>query len=270
MPDTQEIKNAIVNALAAFGTKPLVEAATALLESLGYKSERRFPLTPNTAKNFVATFGKDRPLNKEHALIEAWQSGDFLFQLTDTEVRTAAGGNLEFQFEGNGRWDGAEINSFLFLAVTLAKPQYNRTQLSGITRAVNRLFNMPVIVLFRHGNTLTLAIIPHRLHKRDPSEDVLEKVTLIKDIRIANPHRGHIEILFDLSFGELHEKHGFSNFVALQTAWQSRQLVFLGAPSCRVPQGRPQAGRQGSHLRHSPHHAPDVLLVHQGKGTDSR
>jgi hypothetical protein len=209
MPDVHDTKHAIANALAGFGSKPLAAAATALLESLGYKSERRFPLTPNTAKNFVATFGKDRPLNGVLALIEDWQSVDFLFQLTDAEVRTAAGGSLEFQFEGKGRWDGAEINSFLFLAVTLAKPQYNRTQLSGITRAVNRLFNMPVIVLFRHGDTLTLAIIPHRLHKRDASKDVLEKVTLIKDIRFANPHRAHIEILFDLGAG--HRGHILTN-----------------------------------------------------------
>src|SRR5690349_23387293 len=43
--------------------------------------------------------------------------------------------------------------------------------------------------------------------------DVLEKVTQIKDISIASPHRAHIEILFDLSFDELKKNHPFSNFV---------------------------------------------------------
>src|SRR5690606_28830088 len=61
---------------------------------------------------------------------------------------------------------------------------------------------------------------PRRLHKRDESRDVLEKVTLIKDIRFANPHRAHVEILSDLGFDALHEKHSFSNFVELQNAWQ--------------------------------------------------
>ena len=220
MPVPLDTKQAIQTALAEFITKPLAAASIGLLESLGYRSDKRFALNPNTAANFVATFGQDKPLNAEHAMLADWQTVDFLLQLTDAEVRAAAKGNAEFQFEGRGRWNGSEVNSFLFLAITLAKPQYNRTQLSGITRAVNRLFNMPVIVLFRHGETLTLAIIPHRLHKRDASKDVLEKVTLIKDIRLANPHRGHIEILFDLSFPELHEKHNFSNFVELQAAWQ--------------------------------------------------
>jgi len=220
MPEALDTKQAIVNALAAFGSKPLAEAATGLLESLGYKSDRRLSLKPNTAENFVATFGQDKPLNPEHALLADWQSVDFLFQLTDAEIRAAAGGNLEFQSEGQGRWNGAEINSFLFLAISLARLQYSRTQLSGITRAVNRLFNMPVIVLFRHGDTLTMAITPHRLHKRDASKDVLEKVTLIKDIRFGNPHRAHIEILFDLSFSQRRQNHKFTNFVALQAAWQ--------------------------------------------------
>ena len=39
---------------------------------------------------------------------------------------------------------------------------------------------MPVMILFRHGDTLTLSIINRRLHKRDESKDVLEKVK-IKD-----------------------------------------------------------------------------------------
>ena len=38
---------------------------------------------------------------------------------------------------------------------------------AGLTRAVNRLFQMPAMILFRHGDTLTLAVINRRLHKRD-------------------------------------------------------------------------------------------------------
>src|SRR5437867_3175480 len=74
--------------------------------------------------------------------------------------------------------------------------------------------------LFRHRDTLTLAVINRRLHKRDESKDVLEKVTLIKDIRFDAPHRAHVEILFDLSFDALHDKHAFTNFVELYAAWQ--------------------------------------------------
>jgi hypothetical protein len=79
---------------------------------------------------------------------------------------------------------------------------------------------MPVMLLFRHGDTITFSIIRRRIHKRDESKDVLEKVTLIKDIRFSNPHRAHIDILHDLSFSELFEAHRVANFVQLQDAWQ--------------------------------------------------
>ncbi len=277
-------KQAILNSLASFASKPLAEAATALFESLGYKSQKRIALKPNSAETFTETFAKDKTLNPDHTLLADWQSVDFLFQFTDEEVRAAAAGNEQFKFEAHGRWNGAEINSFLFVAIALAKPTYTRTQLSGITRAVNRLFPMPVMLLFRYGDTLTLAIINRRLHKRDESKDVLEKVTLIKDIRSANPHRAHVEILFDLSFDALRDKHDLANFVALQAAWQkaldSSELdkrFFRKSPTgisgrwtTRNFPGRAQTERQGSHFCHPPHHAPHVLLVCEGKGAYPR
>ncbi|MGI8965267.1 MAG: Eco57I restriction-modification methylase domain-containing protein, partial [Limisphaerales bacterium] len=153
-------------------------------------------------------------------MLADWQSVDFLFQLTDDEVRAASGGNQQFLYESKGKWNGAAMESYLFFAVALQPKEYTRTELSGITRAVNRLFPMPVMLLFRHGETLTLAVTNRRLHKLDESKDVLEKVTLIKDIRFANPHRAHLEILCDLSFDDLREKHDFTNFVTLHGAWQ--------------------------------------------------
>jgi adenine-specific DNA-methyltransferase len=213
-------KQAIVSALAGFVGKPLAEAATLFFESLGYKSEKRIILKPNSAETFVATFAKDKALSPDHALLADWQSVDFLFQLTDDEIRAAAIGNQQFLFDSKGKWSGAAMESYLFFAITLKQPHYSRTELSAITRAVNRLFPMPAMLLFRHGDTLTLAVINRRLHKLDSSKDVLEKMTLIKDIRLVEPHRAHIEILSDLSFDSLRERHDFSNFVTLHAAWQ--------------------------------------------------
>jgi hypothetical protein len=81
---------------------------------------------------------------------------------------------------------------------------------------------MPVMLLFRHGETITFSIIRRRIHKRDESKDVLEKVTLIKDIRFAEPLRAHIEILNDLSLPVLYDEFYFHNFVGLQQAWEKR------------------------------------------------
>jgi len=215
-----ETKRAIENSLKSFAGTPLAMAASALFETLGYKSEKRFNLQPNTAAAFLSEFGQRRTFNGEQAIVDDWQSVDVLFQLTDDEVRAAADGSQQLLFDSKGKWDGAVMESYLFFAIALKEPYYTRTQLSGITRAVNRLFPMPAMVIFRHGETLTVAVINRRLHKRDESKDVLEKVTLIKDVRITAPHRAHVEILFDLSFDALEEKHTFANFVGLHAAWQ--------------------------------------------------
>ncbi|MFM5955602.1 MAG: hypothetical protein ACKOQ2_00300, partial [Dolichospermum sp.] len=53
--------------------------------------------------------------------------------------------------------------------------------------------------------------------KLDRDKDVLEKITLIKDININSPHRAHIEILADLSLTSLPD---IQNFDQLHTAWQ--------------------------------------------------
>jgi adenine-specific DNA-methyltransferase len=209
----QDVKKAIETALQTFPNLPLADAAAHLFEVLGYTSDRELKLSPNTLDTFVATFAQGETLNDHYALPGEWKSIDFLFQLTDDEIRAA--GHQQFLLQSQGTYNRAVINSFLFFALELQGNHYTRTVLAGITRALNRLFDKPVIVLFRHAETLTLAVINRRPHKRDEGKFVLEKVTLIQDIQCRNTHRAHIEILFDLSLAALHTKHGFTNFVEL-------------------------------------------------------
>ena len=213
-------KEAIEESLKGFSPLSLEQASLKLFDVLGYKSEKRLVLRPNNAATFLETFVQQKPFNKEQALLDDWGTVDFLFQLTDTEIQSGGQGSLEFS--SKGKFEGANIESYLFLAIILKKPRYTRTQLSAITRAINRLFSMPVMLLFRHGDTITLSIIRRRTHKRNESKDVLEKVTLIKDIHFADPLRAHIEILNDLSLPTLYDEFYFHNFVGLQQAWEKR------------------------------------------------
>lgn len=213
-----EQKGQIESSLNAFSSLPLDQAAIQLFQALGYTSDRRIPLSPNTADHFIATFDLEHKLRPDQALTADWQSVDFLFQLTDAEIRNAGQGMLSF--DSKGTFDGAIMESCLFFAIHLTREGYTRTQLASITRAVNRLFDMPVMLIFRHGDTITISVIRRRLHKRDDSKDVLEKVTLIKDIRLLNPHRAHIEILHDLSLESLCAVSPVTNFVDLYNSWQ--------------------------------------------------
>lgn len=211
-----EIKREIQESLGAFESAPMAQAATRLLKTLGYESEKRLSLSPNSAEAFLRSFGQERPVNAEEAKIDDWKSVDLLFQITDDEV--AASGQLKF--DSSGSFNGALIRSYLFFAIELKEEHYTRTELAGITREINRLFPMPAMVLFRHGATVTLAVINRRLNKRDEAKDVLEKVTLVRDVRLSNPHRAHVEILFELSLAALQVKYQVTNFVQLHEAWR--------------------------------------------------
>ncbi len=212
------LKHDIQQALHACNHGPLTLSARALLETLGYRSDKRLDLSPNSAAEFQAQFDPQSRMNAAKALLPDWRSVDLLQQITEDEIGPAlsAQGRL-FQ---NRTVDDSNIQSYLFFAVDLTGAQYTRTQLAAATREINKLFPMPAMVIFRHGESLTFAIIARRVHKRDVNRDVLEKVTLIKEIRCAGPHRAHVEILADLALPNLAAKHGMANFVDLQRAWE--------------------------------------------------
>jgi hypothetical protein len=216
----QDVKSAIAEALKASGNGSLRSNATRLFNTLGYTSEKTIELTPNTPENFLHEVDQQKRLRKDKALFSKWKSVDFVFQITGEEIKAGGSAQISLQFDPHKKIDNRIIESYLFLAIKLRKGHYTRTDLSTITREINKLFPMPVLILFLNGETLTLSVINRRLHKRDKSRDVLEKVTLVKDIRFAAPHRAHIEILYDLSFANLYDRYRFSNFVALHDAWQ--------------------------------------------------
>ncbi len=212
-----ELRQAIQQALAAFGHGPLVASATTLFETLGYRSAKRLLLEPPPGESPAATFSKlFGEIDAAKALTADWRSVDMVFQLTDAEIRDSAQIGL---FDSSTQYDGAIINAYLVLALELTGASYTRSQLADITRAVNQRFAMPVLIVFKYDALLTLALIKRRLNLRDSARDVLEKVTLIKDVRYADPHRAHIEILYDMALPQLAQRHRIHNFVSLQAAW---------------------------------------------------
>lgn len=226
MPDATEARRQIEAALQAFGAKPLREAGLGLLETLGYRSAHPFKVSG--LDEFRRLLDQKGRLNEKQAFTEEWKTVEFLCQVTDDDVVNSTQGR--FTFANRDGFEPGLIQSYLFLAIDLPSPaqragerkkkDWTRTELAQITRAVNRVFDMPAMLFFRHGETLTFSVIDRRLHKRDATRDVLEKVTLIKDIRVASPHRAHVEIFHDLSIEPLHAKHEFDCFDGLHKAWR--------------------------------------------------
>lgn len=218
------LREAIKQSLAACAAGPLAEGARALLGALGYQSERWIAVGPSAAA-FLADFDGAGRLNPQSARTGQWRSVAMIFQLTGDELRSS--GQLQLDLLGGPAFDAQTYRSFLFFAIDLApRPDgrpYARGELATITREVNRLFTMPVSVVFRYpldgAAALTLAIVTHRPNRRDESRDVLEKVSLIRDVRLGDPHRAHIEILADLALANLGARQAIAGFSDLQRAW---------------------------------------------------
>ncbi len=220
-----EAKACIRDALGNFASGGLRRRATRLLEVMGYHSERT--INAGQVSEFLETFNAHDVLTQpQRKLFEAWRQVDIIFQYHEGELREAL--HAQDNLFGSRNFEPSQVRSFLFLAVELAAGDYPRYRLAKMTRAVNRLLPMPVLVFFRyvHDNeeipSLSLAVIHRRAHKLDVDKDVLEKVTLIKDIRVANPHRAHVDILESLTLHKLADDQATCSFDALHANWEDR------------------------------------------------
>ena len=57
--------------------------------------------------------------------------------------------------------------AFVFLALDLREGNYSRSDVAALARQFNQPFASPVIVLLRHGQTLSLASVARRLNLND-------------------------------------------------------------------------------------------------------
>ena len=203
-------------ALANFQLLSLKDAARQFLASLGYKSDRFIADANSRPQAFLDLFGSGHPFDSVKALVAEWKSADLLFQLTDEEL------SRETSLFADTSVRAGLLKSYVFIAIELKGNDYARGKLSAITRQINRLFPMPVMVFFRHQTRLTIAVINRRVNKLDENKDVLGKVTLISGIDFANPHRGHLDILASLSFPNLvhPQKKPITDFDTLHAAWE--------------------------------------------------
>lgn len=213
MSNNPEFKLAISQHIQAFASQPLCDAALALFATLGYRSDKT--IATESVADFCQQFDPDNRLTHPAAWVGAWRNAQLLFQLTDEEL---AGTVALFK---NDAVRTAFLQSYIFVAIELQEGEYARSKLAAIARQINRIFPMPVLVLFKYGGKLSIAVINRRINQRDDSKDVLGKVTLIQNITIHKPHPGHLDILASFSMLELTAgKRIIQNFDQLHAAWE--------------------------------------------------
>ncbi len=214
------IKKKIENVLKEFDTQPIRDAATQLLDILGYRSKRiSNDALDNEKYNNLLESALETSNPSKKFCIEKWQSYRRIIQITDEEIKQQQTPDQQFLFESTDINENLRT-SYMFVAVQLDGASFTRTQLADITRFLCRKTPYSIMVMFRYGDYLSLAIINRRHHKQDKTKQVLEKVTLIKDINLNTPIRAHIEIIYDLYLRNLIQTKEVKNFDTLHDAWE--------------------------------------------------
>ncbi len=216
-------KDAIKSALAAIRTGDLLEKSKDLLSTLGYRSELTLELS-GTVHDFFEEFPPLTPNTKtEQEFRKHAESAQIIFQFTKDEIEDDP---QQITMLESSAFDKGNIKSFLFCAVELKDNTYSRTKYAEFTREINKRLFAPTVILFRAGDRLTIAFADRRPDKTDEDRDVLGQVTLIKDIRLNNPHRAHLDILSELSLEAcvqwIDEKKKPKNFDGLLAAWLAK------------------------------------------------
>ena len=206
----------LTEALSAFTRLELKDASRNLLAALGYNSDKFLPGLASTPEAFEETFTRGSSFDKGKALFAEWKSADLIFQYTEDEL------SLNKELLPNREVSKSLFKSYVFISIELKQETYARGAFSAIARQVNRVFPMPVMVLFKHSKRVTIAVINRRRNKLDEGKDVLEKATLIRDINTIQPHRGHVDILTSLALPNLKhpQKKNITDFDALHAAWE--------------------------------------------------
>ena len=210
-------KDAIKSTLAAMQSGVLLEKSKDLLSTLGYRSERTLELS-GTADDFFEKFPALNPNTKtEQEFRKNAEFVQLIFQFTRDEI---------INEDISESFDKEDDKSFLFYVVTLKDSDYSRTKYAEFTREINKRLFAPTVILFRTAKHLTVAFADRRPDKTDEDRDVLGQVTLIKDIRLNDPHRAHLDILSELSLEEcaawMVAKKKPKNFDGLLAAWLAK------------------------------------------------
>ena len=222
MPNNNDLRKRIEATLQGFVSKPPRESSLALLNTLGYQSDKTIIVEKSDPEAFLALLAEHNPgvsIDKDKALFIDWKKADVLFQLTDEELA-----NQTSLFKEDSVNSGL-LQSYLFFAIELKGRDYARGKLTAIARQLNRVFPMPVMVFIKYHDLLSIAVINRRINARDSEKDVLGKVTIIRDISLPEPHRGHLDILDSFALQNLPEKNRINNFDTLHTAWGRKYLM---------------------------------------------
>ena len=175
--------------------------AAAILAAMGYRSELGLEGQTGVPSGFrSACFPLTTPARRRSGV--SWtppgRRGSSS-RVTNAEIAEAAAPSQQMMFDADG-FDTGNAQSFLFFAVELRDDSYSRGRYAEFTREINKRLFAPSVILFRTASGRVTLAFPHRRpNRRDATRDVLGRVSLVREIVAADPHRAHLDILAELS-----------------------------------------------------------------------
>lgn len=165
-----DLRSQIRTALAAFTKSPIREAAYELCTELGYRSDRTLDF--GSVSEFCDAYDQTGLL-KSFQPTQLWQKISLVFQLTGEDIKKGSSKQLSLLAPDPADLTKRQIQSYLFIAIELKPLSENklraRSDLCEIARAINRLFPMPALILFKEQDFLSIAITYRRTNKKDSS-----------------------------------------------------------------------------------------------------
>ena len=94
---------------------------------------------------------------------------------------------------------------FIFAIEMKEGTHMTRSDMADLTRAYNRAsLAAPVILLIKNGIFLSFCICERTEYKRLQEGEKIGKVTILRDLNLEHPHRGHLQILNSIEGGKCH------------------------------------------------------------------
>lgn len=203
-----------MNAIIKFQSELFIDALKNLFKEL------------NVPMNYIA----DEPTTAKDILKDTYKDNS-TFKLVDEVF--LLGMVDDAAFEGNESLSTDKIKSdydgIIVFGITLHQRENNllptRSQLAEISRAFNREFYYtPVVLVFKYNDDnskyIAFANTERLKYKQEWREgEKAGKVSLLRDVDIQNPHRGHIDIINQLRIPTIGIK-SVDSFAKLYTFWQ--------------------------------------------------
>lgn len=199
--------------LHKFITEPLFDATEAMLAHLHIK----FTAQSKTPLSFAELYSDTTSSQMPQALQQVADKVNNTYLIGAIDEDSLEGRQSDFDIQKP--LDGKYQTMLVFAVDIKATLSLTRGELATLTRGFNRMApQLPVVLFVKNGDKFTLATCERSEYRQNWREgEKLGKVSILRDINCAHPHRGHLDILEALgdkaypTFDELY-KHWLDAF----------------------------------------------------------